>query len=627
MTRIGWVDQGRFEMKLMTTTLLSDARARLAGYRRFRKDEDGALILFSLFMFVLILWLGGMAVDLMRFETTRAKLQGTLDRATLAAADLDQILPPEEVVRDYFEKAGMIDFLDGDPIVQEGVNYRIVTANAEAQMPLFFYDIPRIFSEPFSPGLTTLEVSGSSTAEERVTDVEVSLVLDVSSSMGRNGRIENLRPAAREFVTSVLSSNSNSTEGLVTISMVPYSGLTNPGPLLGPQMNFNRIHQFNACPKFPTNIFDTTALNLTQSFDHYAYFDHDEFQDSDVYASESLCWEVNTNAIIPVTSNEAILHTAINNLRPYGNTAIDAGMKWGVGLLDPSTRSQISALAGASGTNVPSMAAGRPQDFSTPDVLKVVVLMTDGENWYGWDLFERFRTGTSFIWFDMDSDTSQDLRDIDFNQTSVQHKGLGTPNFYWDDMFYWNGVPAVSNDQYRPWEGRFRNYPNGFSSGAEYRAARQAGATSPGAPGIGPTYNNRVRNASWQELYANWELYRLNNELLSRAYNHGAIPWSAGTSGSPYNIHYDDYIDADQALNQQVTTPAEADARLSSLCAAARAEGIVIYTVAFEAPSSGQTALQDCASSPSHYFDVEGTDISTAFSAIASDIRALKLTQ
>ncbi|HCP80895.1 MAG TPA: hypothetical protein DIT67_04635 [Octadecabacter sp.] len=27
-------------------------------------------------MFVLILWFGGMAVDLMRYETTRTKLQG-----------------------------------------------------------------------------------------------------------------------------------------------------------------------------------------------------------------------------------------------------------------------------------------------------------------------------------------------------------------------------------------------------------------------------------------------------------------------------------------------------------------------------------------------------------------------
>ncbi len=54
---------------------------------RFRRDEDGAIMLFSLFMFMMILFIGGSGVDLMRFETERAKLQSTLDRAVLAAAD------------------------------------------------------------------------------------------------------------------------------------------------------------------------------------------------------------------------------------------------------------------------------------------------------------------------------------------------------------------------------------------------------------------------------------------------------------------------------------------------------------------------------------------------------------
>jgi hypothetical protein len=108
------------------------------------------------------LWFGGMAVDLMRYETTRAKLQGSLDRATLAAADLDQVMAPADVVRDYLDKAGMLHFLQGEPSVSQGINYRVVTAQASAPMPLFFYDLPRIFSSPFSPGMTVLNVSGSS---------------------------------------------------------------------------------------------------------------------------------------------------------------------------------------------------------------------------------------------------------------------------------------------------------------------------------------------------------------------------------------------------------------------------------------------------------------------------------
>ena len=57
-------------------------------------------------MFVLTLMLAGLAVDLMRYEASRVALQNTLDRATLAAAALNQDLDPEAVVRDYVAKAG-----------------------------------------------------------------------------------------------------------------------------------------------------------------------------------------------------------------------------------------------------------------------------------------------------------------------------------------------------------------------------------------------------------------------------------------------------------------------------------------------------------------------------------------
>lgn len=595
---------------------------------RFRKAEDGAMIIFSLFMFVMILWLGGMSVDLMRFETTRAKLQGTLDRATLAAADLDQTLEPAAVVVDYFAKAGMIDFLDGEPYVEQGINYRIVSANAKADMPLMFYDIPRVFTQPFNPGLTALTVSGNSTAEERVTDVEVSLVLDISSSMNRDNRIQNLRPAAQQFVSTVLANNVNAPQGLITISMIPYSAVVNPGTAIADRMNISRSHTYSTCPLFDSGVFNTTVLDLTQPYEHVAHFDIDEGNDSDSATDSGWCFEDNLNAIIPHTANESVLNTAIENLAPYGNTAIDMGVKWGVGLLDPSTRSMITQLAGQPIASIPGIAAGRPYDHEQEDVLKVLVLMTDGENTQQWDLYDRFKFDTSFVWFHME-DKNDPLIDVDFDDTSVQYRGLSTPADYWDDRFYWNGRSSAYDDQNRLWTGRFRNYPQGFDDQTDYvttrTAADNAGGTT--APGVGRTYKNDVRLATWQELYANWEVYRVNNELLREAYDSGAIPWSAGSAGWPVSIPLDDYIDSEYAVNPALVDGEAANNRLAAICAAARDKGIIIYTVAFEAPENGQTALRNCASSESHYFDVAGTDITQAFAAIASDIRALKLVQ
>ena len=74
-------------------------------------DESGAIIVLWLFLFLSMIVIVGMAVDAMRTETKRVKLQQTLDSAVLAAADLDQPNEATAVVNDYFKKAGLEDFL------------------------------------------------------------------------------------------------------------------------------------------------------------------------------------------------------------------------------------------------------------------------------------------------------------------------------------------------------------------------------------------------------------------------------------------------------------------------------------------------------------------------------------
>ena len=83
----------------------------------FRKDESGSLLIFSLFVFVAMLCVAGLAVDFMRVETQRVRLQSTLDRAVLAGASLEQTLDSETVVRDYFERAGLSEFLDSVDVI------------------------------------------------------------------------------------------------------------------------------------------------------------------------------------------------------------------------------------------------------------------------------------------------------------------------------------------------------------------------------------------------------------------------------------------------------------------------------------------------------------------------------
>ncbi len=67
--------------------------------------------------------------------------------------------------------------------------------------------------------------------------------------------------------------------------------------------------------------------------------------------------------------------------------------------------------------------------------------------------------------------------------------------------------------------------------------------------------------------------------------------------------------------------------RLEDICDAAKGQGVVVFSIGFEAPTNGRTVLRNCASSFNHYFDVKGLEISDAFQAIASAINNLKLIQ
>ena len=64
----------------------------------------------------------------------------------------------------------------------------------------------------------------------------------------------------------------------------------------------------------------------------------------------------------------------------------------------------------------------------------------------------------------------------------------------------------------------------------------------------------------------------------------------------------------------------------SAVCGAAKDKGVTVYTIGFETDSDGDATLRNCASSAGHFFHAKGTQISSVFAVIASDISQLKLT-
>ncbi|WP_223424593.1 TadE/TadG family type IV pilus assembly protein [Tateyamaria pelophila] len=451
---------------------------------RFSRDESGTMTIFATYIILMMILVCGIGVDLMRNEMERTNVQATMDRAILAAADLDQTLDPEAVVHDYFAKSGLSEFLTSVS-VDEGINYRTVSAVAAGTTPTRFMHLM---------GVDELPVPAGGTAEERVENVEISMVLDISGSMGRNSKMSNLQDAAKAFVDTVIQ---DTTDDLISISLIPYTAQVNAGPDIYSELKTNHRHNYSHCIDFEENDFLTSTISFTRTYEQMQHFE----EGYDYYSSRRIgnpgCPQQTYERIVPFSQNKTSLKATIDDYRARANTSIHLGMKWGVALLDPSFRPITQALA--LDDKIDGVFASRPQDYDDAETIKTLLLMTDGEN---------------------------------VNTTRIQ-------------PWYYN-----SNSEYVHWS----KYP----------------------------------------LY--WYLN-----------NHNVGSWN--------NWRYTKY------------TSGQADTMLSNICDAAKAKGIIVWSIGFEVTNHSANVMEDCASSPSHFFRVEGVEITEAFEAIAKQINQLRLTQ
>jgi Flp pilus assembly protein TadG len=524
---------------------------------RFARETDGNMSILALAGSMMMLVFGGVGIDMIYSEVQRTKLQNTLDRAVLAAANLDQDLDPETVVTEYFSAMNMSDALSS-VTVDEGLSHRIVHATAERSLSANFLQLV---------GVDTLETTGQATAEERIQNVEISMVLDVSGSMGSNNKIGNLRTAATEFVETVIKEDDS---GLTTINIVPYNATVNVGSVVASYYNLDDGHDYSNCAVFPSSSFNTTTWNPSTELERLGHFDPWSTSTSTSPTFRSWCADDDYAAIMVHSSDETALTDHIATFNAGGNTAIDLGMKWGVHLLDPSARPVVNEMI-TDGLIV-GEASGRPAEYTADDALKIVVLMTDGQNTTQYDLKEEFKYGMSDLW----------IHDRGTSATSDDRFSLKVRDWSGEDndIWFWE---RYENEN---WSTRNRNYPDGGDNA------------------------RRMTNA---EVFARWGTRAVASKFYVQPYYDGFVS---------YNEYYDVYYAYEGTVNST-----SADARLSSVCAAAREQDITVFAIGFEAPSRGQEAMRDCASSPAHYFAVDGLEISDAFRQIARTINQLRLTQ
>lgn len=330
---------------------------------RFWTEQNGSMSYLAVAGALVMTVFGGIGIDMIHAELKRNKIQNTLDRAVLAAADLENVVDPTMTVEDYFRAMQMSDTLTSVS-TDTGSNYKRVTATGHATMASNFMELI---------GVTNLQAGGVSTAEEHINKVEVSLVLDISGSMADNQKMRRLKSASSIFLDTVLRDEN---AGLVSVSLVPYSEHVNPGEGIFNLLNVDQQHGFSHCIEFPETEFTSTALNTSITYEQMQHYQWNYFGNND--REDTVCPQFGYETITPFSIDREALKTQINAMEPRAGTAIFTGMKWGTALLDPSTQFIADSMINDGSVDV--AVAGRPVSFSDTDTIKTIVLMTDGQH-------------------------------------------------------------------------------------------------------------------------------------------------------------------------------------------------------------------------------------------------------
>lgn len=338
----------------------------------FARDVRGNVaVSFALALTALATAVGG-GLDYSRSTGIGTELQAALDSGVLAAASLTQTRPAEDVVRAYVEAAigdhsGVMETLNLEVNSDVSLNARQIGARASVRVPTTLLGVA---------GIEHITVTRQTEAVERARHIEISLVLDISSSM-RGGKIDNLREAALDFVDVVLDAD---VSGTTSISVVPYGGTVKLPPAFfryivtddtfTPEgMAYeaavpDRAEDWNGCIEMYDDEVRTLDLELEG---------HGVIPAFTVWnRNNDWCPDEAGTASVFLTNDRSALRALISRFdNPIlsDGTGTDIAASWGARALDPAWRGGLGAASDFS---------DRPADYDDDETMKVMVVMTDG---------------------------------------------------------------------------------------------------------------------------------------------------------------------------------------------------------------------------------------------------------
>lgn len=602
--------------KAVESTLKTDDEVK-QYLKNFCRDEDGSVVFLSLFVFLIIVMVGGIGVDVMNYQRDRAMLQMSLDNAVLAAADLSQPLDAEGVVADYLTRSGFEQYLTGT-LVEENPFEKTVSATIASTFRTRLMHLS---------GIETMDVDLVSAAMERTPSTEISVVLDISGSMGVNNRLSLMQVAAKRFVTSSLERNVDPDTGAVndyhtSINVIPFAGQTNPGSTMFEELGgerFGTTTSENYFEGFSTYEWGQDISNVVFWFD----LDGDGVEDYSIKIDEYPDNEVDL-------FNKDDLDTYYLYALSYMAELFPAT----VGVhLDPDGDGQINP---------------EDQDFFLGASIKGGKQPTTFFDATGAD-----HSGPTKF-----NQTDEVILFSDFYAQVVPNNESSCIEFEYND-FLTTGMPAgtgIQTPHFVNWD--FDEVTQNWGWCPDDDMAIQYAQDDEAAlhsfidgirlfDGTGTNYGMKYALATLDPATQPYFQIMSQKGEVPAEYSDRPLGWDTadsskfivlltdGRTGS--QVRPADELQTENKDTELDSRPAEdsvvQSGQLENIdlfmhqCELAKSKGVVIYTVALETSDVATEEIRTCASSESHFFEITGEELVDTFVAISSSIQRLRLIQ
>lgn len=356
---------------------------RLIG--RFLKNSDGGAAPFLALSLIPLMGFTGAAIDYARANATKVAMQAALDSTGLMLSRTANTMSNDALAT---SASSIFNAQFNRP---EAQNVTITHQFSAPQQGSFSLKLTSSATVPtrFATLIGTSELTVSATSEIiwGIKRLNLALALDNTGSMSSSGKMAALKTAAHNLLTTLEAAAKKPDD--IKVSIIPFATDVNVGTAYKDQswIDWEQWENVNgSC----SNTYYKTKTSCEGAGKTWTVASHDTWngcvwdrdQNFDVQNAAPSAGQATKfrthqasncpTAMMPLTNDWAALHAKIDAMQPAGNTNVTIGMAWAW-----QTISAVEPL------NAPSAA---------PDLDKVIVLLTDGQNTQN-----RFTSSTSSI--------------------------------------------------------------------------------------------------------------------------------------------------------------------------------------------------------------------------------------